>query len=538
VENALRAFSTPHTPSGERLQRSQAVVMEIRHTLKRSGIRSSFMQGKKACLVVDLRDGKDLAKITDISAVLAAAGWRTDITLKTYGGESMKLAAKAARQGYDLVVAYGGDGTLNQVVNGVMNAGGQSIVGAIPAGTANEWAGEIGIPLEHVKAALTLVNSDAREVDLGHMQVYGLVFPHTGSSDEQVTTGKKTRKKQEKRASKIKHHFLLMAGLGIDATVIEHISKGLKYRTGMLAFGITTIKELPELHPFPAEIWETDDACNEKLLWRGEAWQMFVANARRYGNIVDVAPDAHLDDGKLNVCVFTAGNLLATVEQITSLVLRHKPEDMTAEYFQGAHFSIRVPASLGVHLDGSLIDLKDYLSKSDRNAFLSRKDNEQVMIDYHFDAEPRALQVAIPRTYEGPLFEKAPAKGHAKTMSSQTTDGNPTHQTGYEAAQSRPSEYIHALREQGSEVTVTGAIPHPEKKDRWIIAGATRHQKTGDSIPVAVRVNGQTDLVKHTGEVVSPSILQELREGAKIVAAGQKSKREVIQATHVLIDDL
>jgi len=495
------------------------------------------MQGKKACIVVDLRDGKDLEKITDINAVLAAAGWHTDIAVKTYGGETMKLAARAARQGYDLVIAYGGDGTLNQVVNGVVNAGGQSIVGAIPAGTANEWAGEIGIPLEHVKAALTLVNSDAREVDLGHMQVHGLVFPHTGSSGEQETTGKKTRKKQEKRASKIKHHFLLMAGLGIDATVIEHISKGLKYRTGMLSFGITTVKELPELHPFPVEIWETDDAGNEKLLWHGEAWQVFVANARRYGNVVDVAPDAHLDDGKLNVRVFTAGNLLATVEQITSLVLRHKPEDMTAEYFQGAHFSIRVPASLGVHLDGSLIDLKDYLSKSDRNAFLSRKDNEQVMIDYHFDAEPRALQVAIPRTYEGPLFEKAPAKGHAQTMSSQATDGNLTHQTGYEAAQSRSSEYIDALREQGSEVTVTGAIPHPEKKNRWIIAGAARHQKTGDSIPVAVRVNGQTDLVKHIGEVVSPSILHELREGAKIVVAGRKNKREIIRATHILLDD-
>lgn len=496
------------------------------------------MQGKKACLVVDLRDGKDLIKITDINAVLAAAGWRTDISLKAYSGESMKLAAKAVRQGYDLVVAYGGDGTLNQVVNGVMNARGQSIVGAIPAGTANEWAGEIGIPLEHVKAALTLVNSDAREVDLGHMQVHGLVFPYTVSSDEQATTGKKTRKKQEKRASKIKHHFLLMAGLGIDATVIEHISKELKYRTGMLAFGITTVKELPELHPFPAEIWEANGAGNEKLLWRGEAWQVFVANARRYGNVVDVAPHAHLDDGKLNVCVITASNLLATVEQITSLVLRHKPEDMTTEYFQGAHFSIRVPASLGMHLDGSLVDLKDYLSKSDHDVLTSMKDNEQVMIDYRFDAEPRALQVAIPRTYGGPLFEKAPANGPAETRSSQAKDESSTHQPGNEEAQSRPSEYINTVREQGSEVTVIGVTPNPEKKDSWIIAGAAKHQKTGDSMPVAVRVNDQTDLIRHTGEVASQSILQELREGAKIVVVGQKSKREVIRATHVLIDDL
>jgi hypothetical protein len=54
------------------------------------------MQCRNVCLVVDLRDGKDLAKITDITAVLSAAGWSTDITLKAYSGESMKLAAHEA----------------------------------------------------------------------------------------------------------------------------------------------------------------------------------------------------------------------------------------------------------------------------------------------------------------------------------------------------------------------------------------------------------------------------------------------------------
>jgi YegS/Rv2252/BmrU family lipid kinase len=496
------------------------------------------MQCRNACLVVDLRDGKDLAKIPDITAVLSAAGWSTDITLKAYSGESMKLAANAAEQDYDLVLAYGGDGTLNQVVNGVMNAKGHSIVGAIPAGTANEWAGEIGIPLDHVKAALTLVNSDAREVDLGHMDVQGLLIPQEVSSDEQPTKGKKTRKKQEKRASKTTHHFLLMAGLGIDATIIAHISKELKYHIGGLAFALATMKELPKIHPFPAEVWRITDDGNEKVLWQGEAWQVFVANARRYGNVLDVAPHAHLDDGKLNVCVLTASNLLATVEQITSLVLRHKPEDLTAEYFDGAHFSIRVPASLGMHLDGSLVELKDYLSKSDRNRLMSMKDNQQGMIDYRFDAEPHALQMAIPRTYDGTLFEEAPAHGHPHTTSSEPEDESRTQRQGQEEAQSRPLDYIDALREQGSEVTVIGVTPNPEKKESWIIAGTATHQKTGDPMPVAIRVNGRTDFIRRTGAGTSPAILRRLREGAKVVVVGQKSKRDVIRATHVLFNDL
>jgi diacylglycerol kinase family enzyme len=118
--------------------------------------------------VVDLRTGQNVANIPDLIAVLAAAGWKTGIALKEYGGETFQLAQKAAMQGYDLVIGYGGDGTLNDVVNGVMAAGGKSLVGDIPGGTFNEWAGTISVPENPVKAALTIVNSDARKVDLGH----------------------------------------------------------------------------------------------------------------------------------------------------------------------------------------------------------------------------------------------------------------------------------------------------------------------------------------------------------------------------------
>ena len=102
------------------------------------------MPNRKVCIVVDLRTGQHVANIPDLIAVLAAAGWKTDIALKEYGGETFQLAKKAARQGYDLVIGYGGDGTLNDVVNGVMSAGGKNLVGDIPGGTFNEWAGTKG----------------------------------------------------------------------------------------------------------------------------------------------------------------------------------------------------------------------------------------------------------------------------------------------------------------------------------------------------------------------------------------------------------
>ena len=85
------------------------------------------MRCKKACLVINPRAGQNIAKIPDVLAVLSAAGWKTEIAIKEYGGHTMELATKAAEDGYDLVIGYGGDGTLNQVVNGVMNTRGNTI---------------------------------------------------------------------------------------------------------------------------------------------------------------------------------------------------------------------------------------------------------------------------------------------------------------------------------------------------------------------------------------------------------------------------
>ena len=65
--------------------------------------------------------GRTWLKLPAILAVFSAAGWQTDVVLKEYGGHAMELATEAARKGYDIVIGYGGDGTLNQVVNGMMN---------------------------------------------------------------------------------------------------------------------------------------------------------------------------------------------------------------------------------------------------------------------------------------------------------------------------------------------------------------------------------------------------------------------------------
>ena len=491
------------------------------------------MPNRKACIVVDLRTGQNVANIPDLIAVLAAAGWKTGIALKEYGGETFQLAQKAAMQGYDLVIGYGGDGTLNDVVNGVMAAGGKSLVGDIPGGTFNEWAGTISVPDNPVKAALTLVNSDARKVDLGHVALEGLTFPNHAGDNQQLKTGKKIQKKP-KTSPETRQYFLLHVGMGIDAAIMAHISKPLKYHFGRLAFDLSAIKELPELHPFPIEVQALSDTGQVDIRWQGEAWQVIVSKTPDYAGSVDVAPGAHLDDGLLNVCVITASNPIRTIEQALSLLAAHKLDKTTTQYFRGTHLTISVPASTGMQIDGSVVKLEDFLGKAENDTLKQVNDAGQVMVNYRFDAEPAALQMVIPRTYNGPLFEKSSHPGNSQVTSFQQR--NSSAPTAWHNGK-RPGKVlqenqkrIEALQEQGYKVTVIGVAPNPGKTNTYLIAGSHKKQSTDETEIFGIRVDDRTLILDRAGQQVSPVTVLELQEGDEIMVDGKKNKRYVMQA--------
>lgn len=511
------------------------------------------MRCKKACLVINPRAGQNIAKLTDVMAILSAAGWKTNYVLKEYGGQTMALATKAAEKDNDLVIGYGGDGTVNQVVNGVMNAKGQhSVVGVIPGGTANVWAGELGIPVDPVKASLTLVNSEARKVDIGHVEIESLTFPSPDQNDNEQSNGdaknaRNTREKGERRkvkpTSKARHHFLLMAGLGIDAAVMGHVSKPLKYKLGPIAVGVSAMKELPAQHPFPIEIRAEGQGREGEVLWQGEAIQVVIGNTRKYADVVQMTPNAYIDDGVLDVAVITAGNPLTTMQQVTSLLLRRKPDNTTTEHFHGSHLVMSLPASIDLQLDGSAVKLKDYLSKSDR-AELAKADPEQVMVTYRFDAMPRALRIAIPNTYNDSLFEKSSQKSdderehveHEEQQAENQQEEQSQHESKRDEAK-RLEELARAkaFLEHGRNVTVIGIAPNPEKKDTFIVAGQTAKASTGELRPVAVCIDDDTTIIRRTGEPATFAVLRELHEGDSIAVEGKKSKRGVIRASHVVV---
>ncbi len=505
------------------------------------------MPTRRACLVINPKDGQNLAKLNAILAVLSAAGWETDIALKQYGGHTMELATTAAKKGYDVVIAYGGDGTLNQVVNGAMYGKSQkSLVGIIPGGTANVWATEVGFPGDSVKAALALVSSEDRRVDVGRVKVKSLTFlPTTQENGGQIpaegTSAAGAQVRKVKPTAKARQHFLLMAGLGVDAAVMSGVNKSLKQRIGVAAIGLVVAEKLPQQHTFPLELSITEKGSSVKKNWQGNALQIVLGNTRRYAAVVEMTPDAYIDDGLLDVCVITAGEPLSTLGQISSLLLRREPDNQTSEFFRGTHITLRVPASINLQLDGSAVKLNEYLGKADRDELQRAQDKEHVMVTYEFEALPRVLEVAFPQTYNNTLFERSSdyilpqtAEPQASTSDADTSQHNGA-SAGREQQSPGDSEQVKELLKKGRKVTVVGTAMLSEKKHRYILAGNTTKVITGEIKPVAIVIDKHTALLKRTGEPASVVEVRQLPEGAEVVVEGKKSKRGVIHATRAMV---
>lgn len=477
------------------------------------------MSKRNACLVINPRGGQNIEKLPELLSVLNAAGYRTRVVLKEYAGHTQKLARYAAKEGYDLVIAYGGDGTLNRVVNGVLSCSGASNVGVIPGGTANLWATEVGIPADNpLKAVLALLESETRCVDVGHVSVDDFWLP-VGMAGSGGVTG---APRQAERA-----HFLLMAGLGLDAVVMQGVSKPLKHKIKQLAVGLSAARELPAYRPFPVEVRDAD----KNLLWQGEALQVVVSNTRLYADIFHMTPDARIDDGQLDVCVITTGTPLATLQQIFSLLLRRQPDELTAEYFRGSRLYMRVPASVSLQLDGSAVKQKRYLNKAQKKALQRVEKKEEMLIEYCFTALPQKLRIAIPQSYENTLFGGSEAQVEKPPLTD--TDLEPQSD---EQGKSVESELLAQIIRDSRKISVVG-VAHERQQNIWIIAGRLPQQIVGVSKQAAVRVEATTKILNNAGVRLDLLILRQLQEGRELLVTGKKDKRNVINAEYIVVPE-
>ena len=239
-------------------------------------------------------------------------------------GDARRLAAEAIADGFDLIVAAGGDGTVNEVLNGIGDAPNgfeRAHLGVLPLGTVNVFARELKIPLRLERAWEILRRGRETKIDLGCAE-----FSAGG-----------VRKKQ---------FFAQLAGAGLDARAIELLDWPLKKKIGPLAYVVAGLKALRERKP---EISVSVGGQN----FSGEL--ILIGNGKFYGGSFRVFPAADLRDGLLDVCIFPRADFSTMFRCAPNFLARQKLPEKIVRRFQAERFELVCDSSAAFELDGEWV---------------------------------------------------------------------------------------------------------------------------------------------------------------------------------------
>ena len=241
-------------------------------------------------------------------------GWIVDVQPTVGPGDGTRIAREAAEQGYDVVVAAGGDGTVNEVVNGLADT--KTALAALPVGTVNVWVREIGMPLQPRAAAEAILQAQARPIDLGR------------AGDR---------------------YFLLMCGVGLDAAVTAEVRADEKRRLGVLAYFKTALSVLGRYRGTAARI-----TVDGRTI-RGRVLLVVLGNSQLYGGVVKITARASIDDGLLDVCIIKGNSLWSAPFRILSIVTQRYNLDPKIDYHRAREVKIAARRQLPVQVDGDHI---------------------------------------------------------------------------------------------------------------------------------------------------------------------------------------
>jgi diacylglycerol kinase (ATP) len=258
--------------------------------------------------------------------------------------EATGLARQAAAGGADMVIAAGGDGTVNEVACGLI--GSQTAMGVLPIGTTNVWALQMRIPtlvpfgpgqsLERLVGGL--------EDRTGYTML--TVYHSTLLAAAKVLVEGKTCTVDVGQVED--RYFLLWAGVGLDAAVTAAVSPDDKRAFGPWAFVGTALDVARDYRS--AEVKLVLDGNVKRV----DASLIVVSNVQFYAGLMALGAQAHIDDGKLDVCVFREEGLVNYVQYILKIALGQHLDDPRIEYYQVEEIAIEAARPLPVHVDDEL----------------------------------------------------------------------------------------------------------------------------------------------------------------------------------------
>lgn len=249
-------------------------------------------------------------------------GWHVELELTQKPGDATTLAREAALAGYDLAIAAGGDGTVNEVVNGLV--GSQTALAVLPVGVGNLWAKQIGLPtytltnpLRLREAAEAIVAGTVRSIDVG--KVDG-------------------------------HYFLCWAGIGLDAQVTAEMEPRTRYtkRLGILPYIIAAVTVAQDFEGFRTRV------SIDGSIVRGRALLVLISNVQRYCGIY-VGSETLIDDGLLDVFVFKGLGFPYALSHMFNMLSRRHLSDPRVVHRKARHIEVQTEWAIPVQVDGDPI---------------------------------------------------------------------------------------------------------------------------------------------------------------------------------------
>lgn len=240
---------------------------------------------KRCRIIYNPTSGREAMKnnLVDILNILERAGYETSAYATTPEPNSAKNEAeRAAKAGFNLIVAAGGDGTINEVVNGIAPLKHRPKLGIIPAGTTNDYARALKIPREDpIGAAKVIAKGQTVKMDIGEAG---------------------------------KNWFVNIAAGGLLTELTYGVPSQVKSLFGYLAYLVKGAELLPQIKPIKMHL-EYDGGTYD-----GKASMFFLALTNSVGGFEQIVPDASLDDGKFTLIVVKTSNLIEIMQLITMVL--------------------------------------------------------------------------------------------------------------------------------------------------------------------------------------------------------------------------
>ena len=262
------------------------------------------------------------AEVNHVVSYMQGRGWQVRSAETGAPGEATQFTREAVRAGCQLVLAVGGDGTVNEVVNGL--AGSPVVLGVLPVGTSNVWAKEIGTPVSTPLHHASLLQA------LHALEEGSVYCVDTGLANER--------------------RFLLWSGIGFDAKVVADVEPQYeaKRRWGALVFVVAVVALTANFVGTRARIMLDGRYYRQRVLL------ILVSNTQKYGGgLMRPAPKACIDDGYLDVLVCEGRGPLATLRHVLGLLTDQHMRNPRVSYHRVRHLTIQTARPMPVHLDGA-----------------------------------------------------------------------------------------------------------------------------------------------------------------------------------------